>query len=144
MKLISIVRAPLIVVSPQDTVSHAIEATIEARVGAVAVVENGVMAGIFTERDVMLKIVHQQRNPATTLVGEVMTSPVISVPNSTSPKEALKLMLEKHIRHLPICADGKTVEAVISIRDLLEYMVQELSNDIRHMEAFIGADSPGG
>lgn len=144
MNLTSIVRAPLIVVSLTDTVMHAIETTLPAKIGAVAVMDQGIMAGIFTERDVMLKVVLQKRDPDKTQVGEVMTSPVITIPDSTTPKNALRLMLEKNIRHLPISEDGQKVEAILTTRDLLFHIVEDLTNDIRHMEAFIGADSPGG
>lgn len=144
MNLTSIVHAPLIVVSPTDTVMHAIETTLPAKVGAVAVIDEGVMTGIFTERDVMLKVVHKRRDPDKTRVGEVMTSPVITVPDSMTPKEALRLMLEKHIRHLPVSGSGDEVAAMLSIRDLLVFLVDDLTNDLKHMASFIGADSPGG
>lgn len=144
MNLTSIVRAPLITVAPTDTVMHAIETTLPAKVGAVAVMDHGTMAGIFTERDVMLKVVHNRRDPDTTQVSEVMTSPVISVPDTMAPKDALRLMLEKHIRHLPVSAGGKDIAAMLSIRDLLVFLVDELTHDLQHMAAFIGADSPGG
>ena len=144
MNLTAIVHAPLIVVSPTDTVMHAIETTLPAKVGAVAVMDQGAMTGIFTERDVMLKVVLQRRDPDKTQVGEVMTSPVITVPDSMAPRDALRLMLDRNIRHLPVSEDGSKIAAMLSIRDLLVFLVDDLTKDIQHMEAFIGADSPGG
>jgi signal-transduction protein with cAMP-binding, CBS, and nucleotidyltransferase domain len=56
----------------------------------------------------------------------------------------LALMLDKHIRHLPISEDGRTVQGMLSIRNILQHLVNDLTEDLRHLEAFIGADSPGG
>ena len=144
MKLHSIAREPLIVVSPKDTVMHAINATLPPKVGAVVVMENSAMVGIFTERDVMLKVVAQKKDPEQTSVGDVMTTPVLTVPSDTPPKDVLVLMLNRNIRHMPISDDGHTVEAMLTVRDLLFHLVDDLSADLEHMEAFIGADSPGG
>lgn len=144
MNLLEIAHVPAIIVSPDSTVMQAVDASLPARVGAVAVVEKGRMIGIFTERDVMLKVVHQRRDPETTLIREVMTSPVTSVKPDTPVPEVLALMLDRHIRHLPLSSDGSTVEGILSIRNVLQYMVNDLRQNLRHMEAYIGADSVGG
>lgn len=144
MNCLSIAHVPPIVVSPNATVLDAVDASLPARVGAVAVVDGGTLVGIFTERDVMLKVVHQRRDPATTLVGEVMTSPVITIPSVVRDEEVLQLMSRHHIRHLPICEDGKTVLGILSIRNVLEYLLEERTHDLKFMESFVNADSPGG
>jgi len=144
MDCLSIAHSPAIQVSPDHTVLEAVELTLPAKLGAVAVVEFGKLTGIFTERDVMLKVVHGRRDPATTRVREVMTAPVITIPRYISRKDVMTLMLKHHIRHLPISSDGKIVLGMLSIRNVLEYLVDELSTDLRHMEAYLGADSPGG
>lgn len=144
MLLPTIARQPLVVVSPDDTIMHAIEATLPPEIGAVAVVEDGRMVGIFTERDVMLKVVHQRRDPDTTRVGDLMTKNVVTVRPDTPPREVLRTMLQKKVRHLPISEDGQVVTGMLSIQDLLFYIVEELSTDLQHLEAFLGADSPGG
>ena len=141
---LSIAHVPAIQVLPDSTVLAAVELTLPAKLGAVAVVEAGRLIGIFTERDVMLKVVHARRDPASTRVREVMTAPVISIPQYMPRIEVLNLMLTHHIRHLPISQDGKTVLGMLSVLDLLEHVVEDLSSDLRHMEAFLGADSPGG
>lgn len=144
MNCLSIAHVPPIVVSPNATVLDAVDASLPARVGAVAVVDGGTLVGIFTERDVMLKVVHQRRDPATTLVGEVMTSPVITIPSVVRDEEVLQLMSRHHIRHLPICEDGRTVLGILSIRNVLEYLLEERTHDLKFMESFVNADSPGG
>lgn len=144
MNLLSIAHVPPIIVSPDNTVMDAVDVTLAARVGAVAVVEKNRLTGIFTERDMMYKVVHNRMDPDTTLIREVMTSPVIKIVPNMAPKEVLELMLDKHIRHLPISEDGKEVLGMLSIRNILQFLVTDLKNDLRHMEAFIGADSIGG
>ena len=144
MDLLKIAHVPAICVAPDATVLEAIEASLPARVGAVAVVEKNALVGIFTERDVMLKVVYKRLDPATTRVREVMTSPVISLAHETAPRDVLALMLEKHIRHIPISEDGVTVKGMLSIRNILQFLVNDLTEDLHHMQSFIGADSPGG
>jgi CBS domain-containing protein len=145
MDCLSIAHSPAIQIPSTSTVLEAVELTLPAKLGAVAVVDAGKLVGIFTERDVMLKVVHARREPAKTLVRDVMTAPVITIARYTPKSDVMSLMLKHHIRHLPISSDGgKTVLGMLSIRNLLEFLVEELSTDLRHMEAYIGADSPGG
>ena len=144
MDCLTIAHSPAIQVPPSSTVLEAVAVTLPAKIGAVAVVDAGKLVGIFTERDVMLKVVHGRRDPAKTQVREVMTSPVITIPRYMARNDVMNLMLRHHIRHLPISSDGKTVLGMLSIRNMLEFVVDELSTDLRHMEAYIGADNPGG
>ena len=144
MNLLKIAHVPPICVAPDATVLDAIEASLPARVGAVAVVEDGALVGIFTERDVMLKVVHRRLDPETTRIRDVMTTPVIRIAPTMPPREVLSLMLDKHIRHLPISEDGVSVVGMLSIRNILQFLVNDLTEDLHHMQSFIGADSPGG
>ena len=144
MNLLKIAHVPAICVSPEATVLEAIEASLPARVGAVAVVEGEALIGIFTERDVMLKVVHGRRDAERTLVRDVMTSPVIRIGSTMPPREVLALMLDKHIRHLPISEDGVRVDGMLSIRNILQFLVNDLTEDLQHMQALLGADSTVG
>jgi len=141
MDCLTFAHVPAIAVAPTDTVLDAVALTLPAKLGAVVVVDAGRLAGIFTERDVMLKVVHARRDPLKTRVRDVMTSPVITIPRFLSRKEAMTLMVQHRIRHLPICEDGKTVLGMLSMQNLLKYLVEDLSSDVRHMEAYIGAES---
>jgi len=79
----------------------------EEHIGAIAVVDNNRLIGIFSERDLMNRVVLQRRDPDNTVVGDVMTSPVITIQRTATADDALKLD-EKHIRHLPVVnTDGK-------------------------------------
>ncbi len=144
MNLLPIAHVPAVQVSPDTTVIQAIEASVPTRVGAVVVVDKGRLAGMFTERDVMLKVVLKELDPASTPLREVMSSPVTTVHPVTSVQEVLKLMLERHIRHLPISEDGKTVQGMLSIRNVLQHMVEELQHDVRYMEEFMGTGAAAG
>ena len=141
MNLLSIAHVPPIIVSPKFTVMEAVEASLAARVGAVAVVEDHRLKGIFTERDMMYKVVHQRMDPDTTPIEAVMTSPVLTIPREKRVDEVLEMMLDQHIRHLPIIGEGEKVEGMLSIRNVLQYMVRDLRQNLRFVEAYI-TDSP--
>ena len=132
-------------VATSATVMEAIEAMSKATVGAVMVVDGEALKGVFTERDVMLRVVLEKKDPNTTSVSDVMTSPVVSVnKEDTTADELLKTMSERHIRHLPVLdSDGK-VEGVISIRHLLQHKVENLTNELDSLEAYMSADGIGG
>ena len=142
MNLLSIAHTPILV-TPDATVTQAVEASLAARVGAVAVLEGGSLCGIFTERDMMYKVVAARLDPDTTPVGQVMTTPVHTIAPDTRPDEVLELMLARHIRHLPVSRDGKAVEGMLSIRNILQYLVGHLRRDLGYLEAYI-TDSPTG
>jgi CBS domain-containing protein len=114
------------------------------RVGAVAVVEQGVLRGIFTERDVMLRVVNQRRNPGTTLVRDVMTADVKTLSDDSSPDEVIEVMLVGHLRHVPVVAKDGCVLGLLSIRALLEDKVHDLSREVHALEQYMANDGPGG
>ena len=143
MNLLKIAK-PAVTVGSDVNVMAAITAMEEASVGAVVVVETGEIKGMFTERDVMLRIVLPKKDPSQTLIADVMTSPVLTISKETSPDDALKTMWERHFRHLPVVdGDGK-VEAMISIRHLLHVKVENLIQELDSLEAYITADGIGG
>lgn len=138
MNLLTVAHRPAVEVAPGSSVMEAVEASLPARVGAVAVVEQGRIIGIFTERDVMTKVLPKRLDPDKTQVREVMTSPVITVPPTLHIDDVWNLMLEKHIRHLPISEDGRTVLGMLSIRNVLELLVQTLKENLKYMESYMG------
>jgi CBS domain-containing protein len=116
----------------------------DEHIGAVAVVDNDQLAGIFSERDLMNRVVLEGRDPHNTRVGDVMTSPVITIQRCLTADDALKLMDEKHIRHLPVInTDGK-LAGMLSVRNLLHEKVQELTDQLDSLEAYFTADGAGG
>lgn len=147
MGLLRMAHVPPTTVGLDATVMQAVERMARDRVGAVAVVElpgNGTLRGIFSERDLMLRVVQQQRDPLKTLVREVMTENVKTAKEDTPASEAMSLMLDHHLRHLPIVGDDQQVLGILSIRDLLENRVDDLSRTLDSMEQYITNDSMGG
>ncbi len=133
------------VVGPDTSAADAIQLMLEHRVGAVTVVdEQRVVAGIFTERDVLRKLALSGRDPAKTPVSELMTVPVILATADTSPGEAFSIMMERHFRHLPVVDDRGRVIAILSIRNLLQWRVDELTDRLDTMEQYITNDAMGG
>jgi CBS domain-containing protein len=147
MSLLKIAHAPAATVEPGATVFDAVSVMARERVGAVAVVEKtgkSQLRGIFTERDVMLRVVQQERSPRETPVREVMTSPVETASEETTAAEALTLMLERHLRHLPLVDGDGQLLAMLSIRNLLEDQVEDLKRTLNSFDQYLSNDSPGG
>jgi len=114
-------------VSLLATVEDAVLTMTEKSVGAVAVIdEHGVVAGMFTERDVLAKFVLSGRDPRTTPVRELMSPIVEMATEETTPSEALQVMLEQHYRHMPIVDAHGKVLGICSIRNILEARVDDL------------------
>ena len=134
----------VITISRTATVMEAIEIMAAARVGSVVVVSDARVEGIFSERDVMLRVVMEGRDPRGTKVQEVMTSPVYTISQRTSGDDALKLMLQQHIRHLPVVDDTGKAQGIVGMRDLLEEKVRELHQQLDSLESYITADGIGG
>lgn len=144
MSLLKIAHVPSPSVEPGSSVLHAVEVMAEEGVGGVAVTEGGELLGIFTERDVMLRVVLNSRRPQDTRVSEVMTSPVETISEETTAEEALNHMLDRHLRHLPLVdANGKLL-GMLSLRNLLEHMVEDLSHELHSLDQYLLNDGPGG
>ncbi len=116
-RLISRKGDPVASLGPGATVLEAARLMNERGIGSVVVIEKSRLVGIFTERDVLRRVVAEQRDPSTTKLAEVMTSPVACATRQTTLDEVRKVMREKHIRHVPV-AERKRVIGMISIGDL--------------------------
>ncbi|HLI62103.1 MAG TPA: CBS domain-containing protein [Terriglobales bacterium] len=113
--------------SLEATVGEAIRTMIDKAVGAVAVVdEHEIVAGMFSERDVLAKFALSGRDPWTTPVRELMTPIVEMATEATTPSEALAVMLERHYRHMPIVDERGKVLGICSIRNILEARLDAL------------------
>jgi CBS domain-containing protein len=131
MNLLEMCDAEPAFVRVETTVEQAIQAMLDRHVGAVAVIdEEQRVAGIFTERDVLRRLSLSQRDPATTPVREVMTTPVEMATRATTPSEAVATMLERHYRHLPIVDDEGRLLGMLSIRNVLEAKIDTLTRQL--------------
>jgi CBS domain-containing protein len=144
MNLVDISYTPALQVNLRQTVQQVIEEATDRNCDAMAVMEYGKLKGILTSRDVLLKVVLKRLDPQSTLVEDVMTAPVMCLHPDTDPEEALKLMLEKNFRHLPLSENGISVCGMLSMRKVLNFIVEDQRHDLMCMEAFLNADSPGG
>ena len=125
------------------TVREASKYMAERHIGAILLGEGGRLIGIFTERDVLTRVVAKGLDPDSTTVGQVMTKDPDTVGPDEEAMAALDRMREKGYRHLPI-ADGGRVVGIISIRDLYAAVKQELESDLKQHEAFIFDTGYGG
>ncbi len=118
-------------VSVLATVRDAVQTMLDRDVGAVAVVdEQGIVAGMFTERDVLAKFALSGRDPGRTLVRELMSPMVEMATEETSAAEALQVMIEQHYRHMPIVDSVGKVIGILSIRNILEARIDDLLEEL--------------
>ncbi len=144
MGLITLAQIPPPTVEPHRSVQDAVGVMARHRSGAVVVVEHGALVGIFTERDLMLRVVHEGRDIATTPVREVMTTNVMTVTDASTHEDASHVMLSEHLRHLPITGSNGTVLGLLSIRALLEERLEDLNGQVSSLEQYMANDGPGG
>ncbi|MGA2005084.1 MAG: CBS domain-containing protein [Terriglobales bacterium] len=138
MKILEMCDAETASVRIDATAEQAIRMMMDRHVGAVAVVdENGQIAGIFTERDVLRRLALSERDPKKTSVREVMTTPVELATRTTTPGEALATMVERHYRHLPIVADEGQLLGMLSIRNVLQARIDELARQLDQARAVV-------
>ena len=123
-------------VQPEQTVFEAANYMVDCNVGAVPVLEDTKLVGIFSERDIMKRVVTEGRDPLTTRIAEVMSTDVRSVEPGASSEEAMCLMQTHKVRHLPVC-DGRTLVGFLSLRDLLRCHLDEKSGEADMMRAYI-------
>ena len=128
-------------VAEDHTVYEAIEKMADKGVGALLVLSAGKLVGIISERDYARKVILKGKSSTMTLVKEIMTSPVISVPQDRAVDECMILMTRNHIRHLPIMEHEKVL-GVISIGDLVKWLVSEQEETIKHLQNYISAQYP--
>lgn len=102
------------------SVREAAEFMAEKRIGAVVVMEEGKLHGIFTERDALYRVVAGGRDPAATELGEVMTAPVLTLTLDDTVADALRLMRDMEFRHLPL-VEGEEVCGILSLRDFIGF-----------------------
>jgi len=118
------------------SVRDAVAILAERRIGALPVLANGEVAGIFSERDVLYRLNESGASVLDRPVGEVMTSPAVTVDPSTSALGALSLMTKRRIRHLPVVDNGRMV-GFISIGDLVKYRIDRIESEAEAMRVYI-------
>ncbi len=127
----------VVALPPHATVLEAAQLMNDEHVGSIVVLQEGRIVGIFTERDVMRRVVAAQRNPARTLLREVMTTPVACCRDTTTLDEIRAVMQDRRIRHLPVIHGEDELAGIVSIGDVnrAEHDVQVRT--IQYLEQFV-------
>jgi len=145
MSVLDLCDREIAAVGLEATVADAIHKMLDHHVGAVAVVDGDFrVAGMFTERDVLRKLSLARLDPQSTSIRVLMTTPVEMASRQTGAGEALGIMLERHFRHLPVADDNGKLLGILSIRNLLEWRVDDLSRELESLEQYVSNDGPGG
>ena len=121
---------------PDATVQDAVDEMARRHIGAILVMQGTELVGIFTERDVLNRVMAKRRDPTTLRLAEVMTPNPDTLPPDAPPAEALELMRTRKYRHLPVVS-GDRVLGVVSIRDLHAAVMTELEADIQERDSYI-------
>ena len=129
-------RAPIIF-SPKDTIARAMKAMQNEHRGCVLATEDGTLkgrlVGIFTERDVLIRVIDRGRNPATLTLGEVMTGDPESLPGDATVAWALNKMEVGGFRHIPVVDERGRPLLVVSVKDIVAYLVAAFPEEILNL-----------
>ena len=119
-----------------QSVLEVAKAMVERNIGAVPVLREGLLVGVFSERDLMRRVVVEGRDPARTKLGEVMTSDPLTVEPSADLETCRYLMRRHGFRHLPVCQQQQ-LQGMVSMRDILLHDLSEKDDEVRMMRAYI-------
>jgi CBS domain-containing protein len=128
-------------IEPDRTVYDALVLLAEKDVGALPVVAHRALVGIFSERDYARKVILVGRSSKALLVGDVMTSPVITVTPDHSVADCMRIVTRHHVRHLPVM-EGDALVGMVSIGDLVNAIISDQADTIEHLTNYISGKYP--
>jgi CBS domain-containing protein len=126
----------LVSVEAHQSVLEVARLMVDHNIGAVPVLKDGQLVGIFSERDLMSRVVVNGKDPAKTRVTEVMTSDPLTIEPQDNLETCMTLMRRHGFRHLPVC-QGRELKGVVSLRDILLHDLNEKDDEVRMMRAYL-------
>jgi CBS domain-containing protein len=127
-------------VEENDTVANVVRRMAEIRVGAILVLEGEQLRGVFSERDLMKRVVLERLDPELTLVKDVMSTDIATIDEAASLEEAMEAMHAHNCRHVPVTR-GSRVVAFLSMRDLMHHELARKTEEWHHMQEYIRSAS---
>ncbi|MBZ5631765.1 MAG: CBS domain-containing protein [Acidobacteriia bacterium] len=128
-------------ITPDETVYRAIETMSERQIGCLVVLIGGQLAGIVSERDYARKVILKGRSSQETRVREIMTTPALFVTPEKTVAEAMRIMTNRRVRHLPVL-EGDSIVGMLSIGDLVNWVITSQQQTIRHLHNYIAGNYP--
>jgi CBS domain-containing protein len=129
-------------ISPEACVYDAIEMMADKHVGALLVVSDNALIGVLSERDYARKVILQGKSSKDTQVKEIMSTPPVFVTPEQTVEDGMRVMTEKHIRHLPVVGDG-AILGVVSIGDMVKWIISAQEHTISQLNSYISGVYPG-
>jgi signal-transduction protein with cAMP-binding, CBS, and nucleotidyltransferase domain len=126
----------LFCVEEHQSVAEVARSMADLHVGAILVFDGDQLRGVFSERDLMKRVVVERRDPESTPVGLVMSTDMFTIDESASLEEAMESMQSHNCRHLPVTREGQVV-AFLSMRELMNFELAQKTEEIHHMRAYI-------
>ncbi len=128
-------------VAPTITIAAAVDEMNKRRIGCIVVMDDGGIAGIFTERDVLRRVVGEGVDPKSVLVADVMTKNVHTIPPHTTVEETMALFAERRCRHIPVLDQGRLC-GLISIGDISRWVADTSKAEAEHLKSYIAGGFP--
>jgi CBS domain-containing protein len=127
-------------VEETETVAEVARRMADLHVGAIVVLNRGELRGVFSERDLMKRVVVERLDPERTRVSEVMSRELATIDENASVEEAMEMMRRCGCRHLPVLHNGQVV-AFLSMRDVMNYELERKTEELHHMRAYISGNA---
>jgi predicted transcriptional regulator len=124
-------------ITPSASVFEALELMAEKNIGALPVVENNKLVGIFSERDYARKVILKGKSSKKTKIDELMTRQVYCIPPNKMIEDCMMVMSAKHIRHLPVVDEQNQLMGILTMRDIVKALIKEKEAAIEELETYI-------